>query len=180
MLSEKDIESLEMLLDGALDAVQASELERKIASDPLLQNELQQLRDARRLRMELWQADEPDEASTQRIISFVRAKAQHRAWYVRILDYRHQIAATAACIAVFLIGWQWGQHAETTRITTPNAAHISPVKLITQQPVPDGPNMIFVVRVTDTAGNVVRTERFSTFHEAENFVEKMKQELLKR
>ena len=86
-----------------------------------------------------------------------------RAWYMVLLDHRERIAAAAACVAVFMIGWQWGRNANAFRMT-PGMPSAQPVRFIEQQQIPDGgQNSVFEVRVTDEAGKVIRSEASLTF-----------------
>jgi len=180
MISEKDIEALEQYLDGALDPAEVEALKTRLSEDAGLANQLKRLHGDRMLRQRVWQACEADCFDSQAILSKVTQKTERRAWFQLIHDYRQRIATVAACIGVFLIGWQWGQHAETSRVISDGVPAANPVRLITQQAVPIGQTMQFEVRVADAAGNVIRTQRFATFHEAEQYVRQLQQELLKK
>lgn len=180
MMNEQDIELLETYLDGALEPAGVHSLERRLAAEPSLAAELQRLRNGRALRMQLWESFEPAEESSQRILDQIQAREARRAWYWRILDHRERIAAAAACIAVFLIGWQWGRNVNAYRMVPSGGANSQPVSLITQEQLPSSQGNVYEVRLNDASGKVVRVERFSSLQDAQRFIEEVKSQLLKQ
>lgn len=180
MLNEQDIEMLELELDGDLTADESAALKQRRATEPELAACLKGLEEGRAQRMRLWQSFEPSgQEEAERILASLHAKAERRAWYIRILDHREQIAAAAACIAVFLIGWQWGRNADAYRMTPTGAPTARPVSLITQQQVPAGSSTVYEVRVNDSSGKLIRVERFGSLQEAQRFIEEMRRQLQK-
>lgn len=181
MLNDQDIELLEMHLDGMLDEAQTASLQQRLAAEPQLALELPRLQEARKARLLLWQSFEQPEPDTDAILDTIRRQQAHQAWYVRLLDQRERIAAVAACVAVFLIGWQWGLNANATRLIHGGATAVQPVGLITQQQLPAAAGQpAFEVRVTDGSGKVLRVERFGTYDEAQNFISEIQKQLQDR
>lgn len=180
MLSDQDIELLETYLDGALTDSEAATLKSRITSEVELQKSLTEMRKARELRLGLWQSFEAqaNPACADRILVAVEQREARRAWVYRILDYRQQIATVAACIAVFLMGWQWGANASAYRMIRSGNQSVQPVGLITQQQVPAASGMIWEVRVNDSEGKLVRVERFANIADAQAFIEQVRQNML--
>lgn len=177
MVTEQDIELLELYSDGELDAAEQAEVERRLENEAGLCDELKRLRSQRDQRMQLWKSLEvSDEAATGRILEALAGKRQRRSWFMAILDHRERIAAAAACIAVFMMGWQWGRNSDAYRMR-PAAQAAQPVSLITQQQVPAGSTTVFEVRVTGANGDVLRVERFATLEEAQKFIQQMQLQL---
>lgn len=176
MVTEQDIELLELYHDGELSAEAAADLERRLATEPELTLAQTRLTEARQQRLLMFRSLEPaDNAAADRIVEALRKKQERRAWYMAVLDNRERIAAAAACIAVFMIGWQWGRNGMVSHLATGGTSTV-PVSLITQQQVPVGKNMVFEVRVTDPAGQV-RVERFSTLQEAQSYIQQIQNQM---
>lgn len=176
MISEQDIQLLEMHLDGQLTDAENALLTKRLEGDAQLAAELARLTNDRRVRAELWAPLEGDENAGEAVLSAVTARVSRRNWFYRILDHREKIAAAAACVAVFLMGWQWGRNVNAYRMHPGSGAAGTPVRLITQQQVPTGTANVFEVRVTDESGNLLRLERFRTLQEAQAYIEKTKRE----
>ena len=177
MTSEQDIELLESYLDGQVSGAEKVALDARMASNAELAASMASLRQQRDLRMQAWTTYESSGDSADRIVAALQKRAEHRAWYVRILDYRQQIATAAACIAVFLIGWQWGHDAGTYRMMPNAVTPAQSVGLITQQQIPTGQSSVFEVRLTDPSGKLLRTERFRTLEEAQRFIAQIQKEM---
>ena len=178
MMNHQDIELLESFLDGALDAPAAGCLQQRLEAEPELTSQLTRLQTDRNLRLQLWQSFEPAEIHPERTIAAIQARETHRAWYLRLLDHRDRFAAAAACIAVFLIGWQWGRNVNSYRMYPAGGGATQSVGLITQQQVPNGQAMVFEVRINDASGKLVRVERFGSLPEAQRFLEEIKSQML--
>ena len=178
MMNHQDIELLETFLDGALEASAVGRLQQRLEVEPELTSQLTRLQTDRNLRLQLWQSFEPAESHSERTIAAIHARATHRAWYMRLLDHRDRFAAAAACIAVFLMGWQWGRNVNSYRMYPSGGGDTQSVGLITQQQVPNGRTMIFEVRINDASGKLVRVERFGNLQDAQSFIEKSKGQML--
>lgn len=176
MVSEQDIESLDLYLDGELDDRAQAVILRRLASEPEMSQAFAQLEAHRALRMQVWKACEPTVDNSEQWIAAIDAKRQRHNWLITLLDYRQQIAAAAACIAVFLMGWGWGANAGAYR-TMPGAIRgAQPVRFVTQQPL-QGQRPQIEVRVTDAAGNLIDRKLFNTLEEAQRYTEEIKLQL---
>jgi len=178
MINHQNLELLDSYLDGALEATAATCFKARIDAEPELAADLERLQADRNLRLQLWQLFEVAEGSSDRITAAVMAREARRAWYMRLLDHRDQFAAAAACIAVFLIGWQWARNAESYRMQPAGGMGTQPVSQIIQQQVPAGQAIAFEVRLNDASGKLVRVERFATLQDAQRFVEEIKSQML--
>lgn len=177
MISEQDLELLEMHLDGELDTAEKAVLEQRIGSNAELAAELERVKQTRQARMQLWASAEPTVNVADRMLAKILVREEHRSWFNRILDNRDRIVAMAACIAVFLMGWQWGKDAGPYQMIQTGVPTAQPVRLITQEQVPAGQSSIFVVRVTDESGNIIKEQNFKTLAEAQNYIQKTRQDL---
>jgi anti-sigma factor RsiW len=176
MVSEQDIETLDMYLDGELDDAAQAAVLRRLAAEPELSQTFTQLEAHRTLRMRAWQACEPTVDHTDRWLSAIDARRQRHNWLISILDYRQQIAAVAACIAVFIIGWSWGTNSSSYQMVPGTVRGAQPVRFVTQQPL-QGQKPMFEVRVTDAAGNLIDRKLFNTLEEAQRYTEKIRLQL---
>lgn len=177
MVSEQDIETLDMYLDGELDDTAQGAVLRRLNAEPELSQQFATLEAHRALRMQYWQSCEPTEDHSERWIAALDAKRQRHNWLISILGYRQQIAAAAACIAMFLIGWNWAANANSYRMVPGNIQSGGQnVRFVTQQPV-QGSQQLIEVRVTDASGNLVDRKLFNTLQEAQQYTEKIKLQL---
>jgi anti-sigma factor RsiW len=176
MVSEQDIESLDMYLDGELDDTAQAAVLRRLASEPDISQTFAQLEAHRALRMKVWKACEPTVDNSERWIAAIGARRQRQNWLISILDYRQQIAAAAACIAVFIMGWNWGANSGEYRMTPGAIRGAQPARFVTQRPL-QGQAPAIEVRVTDAAGNLVDRKLFNTLEEAQRYTEEIKLQL---
>lgn len=176
MISERDIESLDMYLDGELDDREQAVILRRLASEPEISRTFAQLEAHRALRMQVWKACEPAADNSEQWIAAVHAKRERHSWLITLLDYRQHIAAAAACIAVFLMGWGWGANSGAYRMAPGTVRGAQPVRFVTQQPL-QGQRPAIEVRVTDAAGNLIDRKLFNTLEEAQRYTEEIKLQL---
>ena len=179
MLSEQDIELLEMYLDGALDEAQEREIQQRLANEESLRAELSRLEQDIAIRLAAWQSFEAGPArSGEQFMDKIHARERRYAWYNGLMKQWNRIAVTAACIAVFLMGWQWGQNANTLRMV-PGMRQTQSVRFITQEqvPLPNGGPAMYVVRISDASGKVIRVERFASLQEAQRFIREIQLQL---
>src|SRR4051812_42070648 len=106
-VSETDLELLETYLDDQLSAEEGDALRRRLASEPALVAAMDQLRQERELRRDVYASMESDRG-TDHVVRAVRAAATReivRGGRMRIL---RQVSAAAACLVVGLLGgWMW-------------------------------------------------------------------------
>lgn len=176
MVSEQDIESLDLYLDGELDDRAQAAVLRRLTSEPEISQTFAQLEAHRALRMQVWKTCEPTVDYSERWIAAIHARRERHSWLITLLDYRQQIAAAAACIAVFLMGWGWGTNAGAYRMMPSAVREAQPVRFVTQQPL-QGQRPQIEVRVTDAAGNLVDRKLFNTLEEAQRYTEEIKLQL---
>lgn len=172
-INDQQTQMLEAYLDGELSTAERAEVESRLAESQTLSARLAGLRMSRELRVQSWQSLEPvDSQVGEGIWQAIDARESRRRWFHRILDYRSQIATAAACIAVFLMGWQWGRNVNAMRLTSGGSYATQPVRLITQEPVAAEKGGPYSVRILDSEGNLVRQEFFQTSGEAQAFIQK--------
>ena len=176
MVNEQDIELLDMYLDGELDDAAQAAVLRRLASEPAMSQAFAELEAQRALRMQVWKACEPIVDNSERWIAAIQAKRQRQGWLISILDYRQQIAAAAACIAVFIMGWNWGANSGAYRMIPGAIRGTQPARFITQQPI-QGQKPAIEVRVTDASGNLLDRKLFKTLEEAQRYTEEIKLQL---
>jgi hypothetical protein len=176
MVSEQDIQTLDMYLDGELDDAAQGAVIRRLTAEPELSQTFAVLEAHRALRMHAWQACEPTVDHTERWLAAIATKRQRHLWLHSILDHRQQIAAAAACIAVFLIGWNWGVNSGAYRMVPGTINAAQPVRFVTQQPL-QGQRPVFEVRVTDAAGNLIERKLFNTLDEAQRYTNEIRLQL---
>lgn len=179
MPNDQTIELLEQHLDGELAGIEADLFQRRLQDEPELEAEFNQLQAARGLRLSAWQSLEQPGVNAETILASLRAKRERRAWFVQILDHREKIAAAAACVAVFMIGWQWGLNSDSYRmIRNGTTTNTQPVNLITQQQLPvAGQQPVFEVQIKDAQGNTLRREQFGSYDDAQRFISKVQKQL---
>ena len=179
MVSEQDIMTLEMYLDQALEPNELQTLHQRLSTEPELAHELTCLQQHRQARQLVWQSLEPSEDVGQRLADSLHQRTAHHSWFHSILagNY-HRIAITAACLAMFFIGWEYGRNAMLSPTIRNGVSPSQPVNLITQQQIPQpGSNVpLYEVRVTDSQGNS-RIQQFRSFDEAQRFIEQVRQQL---
>jgi anti-sigma factor RsiW len=106
IVNETDLELLETYLDGELPMSEAEGLWRRLAVEPELSAELDQLRADRADRALVWAKHEPDDAAAEAVSDRVSAAVHRRRWIEGIRRTLVYATSAAACIVVgFQIGW---------------------------------------------------------------------------
>jgi anti-sigma factor RsiW len=105
-VNEKDLETLEVWLDGELPAEQVDALRARISSEPEMAQAMDRLRADRQLRSLVWQTTEPAEAEVESLVAGVRAGIDRdEIWTLRFRALRNVSAIAASIVLVFAIGW---------------------------------------------------------------------------
>lgn len=156
---EMDVEYLEAYLDGELPAEDVNILRGRLAHEPELAAELEQLFQERSLRGSLFASFEADadDRAVERVMARVHGKAQNPRRHVWLAHAMRLSGAAAACLAVgFLAGWLGRSR--------PNVA---------QQPAPavSHAQLTYDVAVRDDSGTVMGVQKFTSFEEAQEFRE---------
>jgi hypothetical protein len=174
--SETDLELLETYLDDQLTAEEGDALRRRLASEPALVAAMDQLRQERELRREVYASMESDRG-TDHVLRAVRAAATReivRGGQMRIL---RRVSAAAACLVVgVLAGWMWrggsapqpSQPGGTAVVSRPSNPNIS---LVEDGGSPRGRSRVggYNVSITDDFGRVLAVQHFDTLNEAREF-----------
>ena len=158
-MSGTDIELLETYLDDALPPAEADALRDRLANEPALSAELDQLRADRALRASAFASMEADDALADRLLANAKTTGGHLAKPIRWTTPLRYIAAAAACIA---LGFLAGQLMETRNPLRPAA---SPQATAAQT---------YQVAITDDAGGVIAVQKFDSLEQATEFSEDLR------
>src|SRR5881394_1231254 len=114
-IDDGDIELLEAFLDDELTPAQSQLLRERFASEPGLENELEQLRAERKIRATMYAGLEGgEEAVVDRILAQVSgAKSSGRAGPTTF-RLRYAMAAAALIAIGFLVGWMGAMGGKST------------------------------------------------------------------
>ena len=147
-MEDGDVELLEAMLDNELSAQDREALEGRLTKEPKLVAELEQLRNERKLRAEMFSSLEGgEEAVVERILG----KVAPRATGFRL---RYAMAAAACVVIGFLIGWIGGTGSKS------NVNASSPP---------------YRVEIRDEAGEVMAVQKFPTLEKAREFSNDLQQ-----
>jgi len=106
MIEDRDVELLEAMLDNELAVEQREQLNARLAIEPKLAAELEQLRTERKLRAEMFSSLEGgEEAVVDRILAKVGPAMPDIAPRRAKFHLRYAMAAAACVVVGFLIGW---------------------------------------------------------------------------
>lgn len=105
-VSEQDLETLEVWLDGELPDEQIESFRQRLSAEPQLADAAARLRGDRELRSRLWQAMEPADSEIETLVSQVRRNVRKEELVTSRLRAFSRIASVAASIMlVFAAGW---------------------------------------------------------------------------
>jgi hypothetical protein len=125
-VSEQDLELLEEYLDGALAPDEIGRLCARLAAEPALSAELDELRAARATRAAVWTSLEPSEADAMRFAARVAGAARRQDRWSRVGVYARFGSAAAACLLVgFFLGWLGRDRGPTAPALNMPAAHVN-------------------------------------------------------
>ncbi len=187
-LSDADLQILEMELDGELSAEESSQLRKRMSTEPAMFAALEELREQRELRQQVFIAlEDSSNATAAALVTSVRKQITYdRVWSGRMRIIR-RVSAAAACIAFGLFAGWIGRGRMQKNSAQPNetspVASITPVtgsgtgELIFQPGAGDiklvGANTGrpggYNVTITDDAGRTIGVQHFNTLNEARQF-----------
>lgn len=163
-VNETDLEQLETYLDDELSPQEAAELDRRLATDSGLADQLAQLRAQRAFRVSMFRSMEPSDAEVESLLKRVDGSLHRQSdWSKRLRALRY-IGSAAACLLVgFMIShamWPTQPHDEINSGISSPATPVSVSSL--HAPV-------YQVVLQDETGNVVGVQNFDNLNEAREF-----------
>jgi anti-sigma factor RsiW len=174
-VSETDRELLECYLDDELSLAQADELRERMVGEPALAAELEQLRQARTIRSQVWRTMEPTQHEAEQFAWRVRGKL--RGGY-RWQQWWGQLRIAGAAAACILIGIMVGRAADDLGrpIGVPaDGAFLVDAAAAQQNPQQNSTQPIYRVSLTDPTGRLVAVQTFSSVSEARQFAQDVNQ-----
>lgn len=161
--SEDDFDLLQSYLDGELPVAECEGLWQRLAAEPELDSELQRFRIDRALRQQMWDSLEPAEHDAHRMHDHI-VHAARRARTMRIVSRVGSVLTSiAACLLFgFAVGWFGRGH-----VTSPMASRSADANMVSGVTPPGAQK--YVVYVRDASGNVVATQQFDSYAEAQQF-----------
>jgi anti-sigma factor RsiW len=162
-VNETDLEQLETYLDDELSSEEALELDRRLATDSALADQLNQLRAQRGLRVAMFHAMEPSDGEVESLLKRVDGVLHRQVDWSKRLSRLRYIGSAAACLFIgFMIShaiWPATPHDEIN--TAP--PHVA------QPAVSSGQGQIYQVVLQDETGNVIGVQNFDNINEAREF-----------
>jgi hypothetical protein len=149
-VTETEIDILETWLDGELGPIEASEVQRRLATDPELSAAQADLRRERELRAAHFAAIEPTDAENRDFLDRVEANIARRRRWTIYHQFARTAGAIAACVAIgFGIGWMGrGSGGPSNRGMTP---------------------AVYQVNISDESGRVIGVQHFNSPDQAREF-----------
>jgi anti-sigma factor RsiW len=162
-VNETDLEQLETYLDDELSPQEAAELDRRLATDSSLSDELTQLRAQRALRAAMFSAMEPGDGEVTSLLNRVDGVLHRQATWSKRLAALRYIGSAAACLFVgFMISHAIWPAQPQDDITPGGQVHVA------QAPVgPHGP--VYQVVLQDETGTVIGVQNFDSLNDAREF-----------
>jgi anti-sigma factor RsiW len=158
-MNEDQMELLEAYLDGALSPDEVEAVRARLACEPALAAELDQLRAERAVRVSAFAAMEGDEQLADRMLARAKADVKEPAKQVRwVIGVRYPVAA-AACL---IIGFIAGRLLETR--TMRELTQFTPV----------AHESFYRVAITDYSGRVIAVQKFDSLEQATEFSEDLR------
>jgi anti-sigma factor RsiW len=154
-LAESDMQLLETYLDGELPISQAEGLWRRLAAEPELHQIMDELRDQRSHRVNIWSSHEPEDHMADAFVARLTVATRRRRWMDKANRGMYYAAGIAACALLsFRIGWiERGV----------NSNPVLPNDSVAQ-------TSSFPVELRDSTGNVIGVQQFASQDEATRFV----------
>lgn len=168
-LAESDFHLLETYLDGELPICEAEGLWRRLAAEPELHEAMDELREQRSHRMDIWALHEPEDHVCDAFMSRLSVSARRRRWMDKANRGLFYAAGMAACaLLAFRVGWiERGLNPGPTQQGLVNVAQ-------------DTGSNSYPVAIRDLNGNVIGVQQFSSPQEATQFVNDMNESQQRR
>jgi len=155
MIEDGDVELLEAMLDHELPAQDCEALQARLAKEPKLAAELEQLQTERNLRAEMFSSLEGgEEAVVEKILATVGPALPDIAHKPAKFRLRYAMAAAACVVIGFLVGWM-GATGRNSNVSA--------------NPPP------YQVELRDESGQVMAVQKFSTLEKAREFSNDLQQ-----
>ena len=148
MIEDGDLELLEAMLDNELTAADREALQMRLAREPKLAVELEDLRSERKLRAEMFSSLEGGEDA---VVERILAKIPPRPAKSRL---RYAMAAAACVVIGFMIGWMGATGSKSN---------------VNASPAP------YQVELRDETGQVMAVQKFWTLEKAREFSNDLEQ-----
>jgi hypothetical protein len=154
-LAESDMQLLETYLDGELPISQAEGLWRRLAAEPELHQIMDELRDQRSHRINIWSSHEPEDLMADAFVARLTVATRRRRWMDKANRGLMYSAGIAACALLsFRIGWI-ERGVNSPPLTSNGVSQVA---------------NSFPVELRDSTGNVIGVQQFATQDEATRFV----------
>ncbi len=157
--NEEQLESLDAYLDGELSTAEESALRRRLAADPALAAEVDQLRAGREARRVAFASMEGDDGGAGRVLGRVIGGVAHWAWRVPGGWVRYAVAAAACIVIGFVAG----------RVVRWNGNGV--VSQMTEGVTQVSADRVYNVAITDSTGKVIAVQPFESIEQATEFSE---------
>ena len=177
VVSEQDLEQLEAYVDGELSTTDEDALRARLAAEPVLAEAMRRVRADRDIRMAVWKACEPNEASVARLIAKVDAAVDRNTNWSYKLSTLRRVSAAAACIVLGVLIGRAGHDAGTpdgrmSQVASGggnggNGGNNGTVR---------GPTMVsnpIEFPIVNEQGQPVGVQRFQSMREAQDFIEEL-------
>ena len=127
-MSDNDLETLEVWLDGELSEEQVESLRRRLSVEPELSQTLDRLRSDRQIRAGIFQAMEPSAAEIETLVANARRGVRKEDLINSRLRALRNVASIAACMAVvFMAGLPLDANVQFLTITATTMPYIGRV-----------------------------------------------------
>jgi hypothetical protein len=191
-ISENELETLELWLDGELPEDQTEALRRRLSAEPQLAEALDRLRGDRQLRTRAWQSLEPGDGEVETLVTSVRRSVRKEELLTNRLRILSRVAGLAASLAiVFTIGWvsrerihvgsadqtTVAQSLDPSTLVPPSSAGIGSASIVYDPQVPP-PSMRlpgYRLALVDPRNRVIGMKEFRSAQDVQSFLDQMAQ-----
>lgn len=171
LVSDRDLEALELHLDGELGASESQQLCRRLEREPHLAVALDRLRAERAGRRAAWAACEPDVVCADLTARAIVAASLRQARRRDVSRFLRRLAAAAAVAVAFGGGWLLRPRVlPSPAIVTAPLVHREAELRAAGMNV-TAPPRLFQVALTDDDGNIIAVQHFDDLGEARRFAE---------
>lgn len=175
VMTESDVEILEMYLDDALSDQDLAAVAKRLADEPVMAAELERLRGERDLRRQLFASMEPTDAAVERLLGRVDESIRRRTWWERQLKWGRWATAAAACVVFGFTAGYLGRSTSPQQGTGIAVNPTAPVEQVADSGEHGQINFVgrvagpAQVQLTDDSGKVVAVQHFESMDKAKEF-----------